>query len=231
MSSGNIQIRKAAWKRKKKKKNFARGWQTNTRGEVQMNNYRGPGTMKVLIFSENTMGRQDSACKHNGSQRWGLGVGLMAGVGGHWIPMTKYWKKDVWLEFSLAELGGLHAWQTHYVPDELTGAEYKKRLLVEEAHTVYTLHYIKDREISNTKANIQIPSSVELVSHMEPVIASLSFSTALFFLLVHECLLTKFIDRVSKMLRWNDFLQCKDSVISLDYDNIWIQTDSSNSIF
>lgn len=45
--------------------------------------------MKVLIFSETTMARQDLTCKQNGTRRWGLGIGLMAGVGGHWIPMTK----------------------------------------------------------------------------------------------------------------------------------------------
>lgn len=45
--------------------------------------------MKLLIFSETTMARQGSTYKQNGTQRLGLGIGLMVGVGGHWIPMTK----------------------------------------------------------------------------------------------------------------------------------------------
>lgn len=40
-------------------------------------------------FQLTTKARQGSTCKQNGTLRWGLGIGLMARVGGHWIPMTK----------------------------------------------------------------------------------------------------------------------------------------------
>lgn len=45
--------------------------------------------MKLLIFSENTIARQGSTCKQNGTHRWGLGLGLMANVGDHYDKVMK----------------------------------------------------------------------------------------------------------------------------------------------
>lgn len=49
--------------------------------------------VKLLIFSKTTIARQDPSWKQNGTGRRGLAVGLMAGVGGHWIPLTKVMKE------------------------------------------------------------------------------------------------------------------------------------------
>lgn len=56
------------------------------KAEKQLSGLR---AMKLLILSETTIARHGSTCKQNGAQRWRVGIGLMAGVGGHWIPMTK----------------------------------------------------------------------------------------------------------------------------------------------
>lgn len=86
ISSGNNQITKAAWKsrvRFSQKIYFSHGWQANTTKKKAQRKILGAQSC------ETTMARQGSTCKQNGTRRWGLGIGLMAGVGGHWIPMTK----------------------------------------------------------------------------------------------------------------------------------------------
>lgn len=130
-----------------------------------------------LLLNEATMKRHGWTCKHNESWR----VGSCRRINGQsWRPLDLYDK--VMKERRMAGVqhgrawGGLHAWQTHYVPDEVTGAEYRKT--VSEGGT-YSIN-IKDGEISNTKNNIHIPSSVELVSRMEPALAYLYYSYYLF---------------------------------------------------